>query len=77
MARSCKGNFRPNLLITNPNTRLPIRAPIPRSEATHDADSNVTLPDGNGDSSDVSNSKTGLGQPSVIPYEIESRFTDK
>lgn len=75
MPSSSNGNFRPNLLIINPNKRLPNSAPIPSSDAIQLPSSKVTLPDCNGDSSDVIKSKVGLGQPSVIPYEIESRFT--
>lgn len=75
MPSTSNGNFRPNLLIINPNKRLPNSAPIPSSDAIQLPSSKVTLPDGNGDSSDVIKSIVGLGQPSVIPYEIESRFT--
>lgn len=58
-----------------PNKKLPSIAPTGGNDAIHDASVIEILPDGSGESTDVSKFTLGLAHPAVIPKPIGSMFT--
>lgn len=68
--------LRPTRSDIQPNSTDPHSPPMPISEHTHDSCSALRAPPANGVScSDLRTSTADDGQPAVVPYEIEIRFT--
>lgn len=65
-----KGHLRPRVLVVNPKNISPMKPPIGRSAANHEASSIVILPDGNNVSSDVSRGMLGVIQPIFTPKRV-------
>lgn len=68
--------FRPAQSDSQPNSTEPTSPPMPISAPIHDSCSSLSAPPASGVScSDFSTRKADDGQPAVVPYEIDIRFT--